>query len=91
MIAHVGGNLGDERLIERGRGRELHLDRDGIHRAVPGEHELIVGREPGEADQEGLDLGWIDVNPADDQHVVAAPGHAHHPAMGTPARARLLD
>src|SRR5712692_1009305 len=91
VIAHIPGYLGDERFIGWGRGGELHLDRHGVHGSVTGEYDLIVRGEPGKAHEKGLDLGGIDVDAADDQHVIATPGDAHHPSMGAPACAWLLD
>ena len=91
MRACVGRKLGEDCLLARHVARELHLHRHCVHRTLAGEHDLIVRRPAGKAHQHGFDLRWVNVHATDDQHVVAPAHHTHHPAMGAPARTRLLD
>ena len=73
--------------------RQLDLDRHGIERALARQHDLVVRRKPRKADQHRLDLRGIDVDAADDEHVVVAAGHAHdaHMACGRRRRARRVS
>jgi hypothetical protein len=87
---HLVGFRRAECGIIRRVGRALHLDGHGVERALAAEHDLVIGREAGEADQHRFDLGGIDVDPADDEHVVVAPGDAHDAQMGAPTGAWLV-
>ncbi len=62
----------------------------GVERALARQHDLIVRREVGQIDQHRLDLRGIDIDAADDEHVVVAPGYAHDAHMSAAAGARLV-
>src|SRR5437016_11953757 len=66
VVAQVGRHLRGERLVARSGGRELDLNRQGVHASLTGEYELIVRREPRKTDQNRLNLRRIDVDAADD-------------------------
>ena len=67
MVAHA---LGGARVVR------FDLDGELVEAAAPLDHELVVRRDVGQADEHRLDLRRIDVDAADDQHVVVAPGDA---------------
>ena len=71
-------------------GRELDLDGHRIERAFARQHDLVVRRDAREADQHRLDLRGIDVDAADDQHVVVAAGDAQDAHVAAAAGAGLV-
>src|SRR5208282_2673227 len=73
-----------------GTRRQLDLYRHGVERTFPRQYNLVVRRQPGEADQHGFHLRRIDVHPADDEHVVIATGDAHDANMAAAARTRFI-
>ena len=56
--------------------RQLDLDGHRIERAVARQDDLVVRRNPRKADQDRFHLRGIDVDPANDEHVVIASGDA---------------
>src|SRR6185369_7441752 len=90
MGGDLGSLAGTVGVKHRDVRRQLDLDRHGIKRALARQHDLIMRREVRQIDQHGLDLRRIDVDAADDEHVIVAPGHAHDADMGASTRARLM-
>jgi hypothetical protein len=74
-------------LGERRVGGDLHLHRHGVERALTGQDDLIMRRQPRKADQDRFQLRRKNVDAADDQHVVVAPSDAHDAHMGAAADA----
>ncbi len=90
VVAHLCALLSGELLAARRVGSRLHFHRQGIERSLAREYQLVVRGETGKIDEDGLDLRGIDVDAADDQHVVVTSGHAHEPHVGAAACARLV-
>jgi hypothetical protein len=66
-------------------GADLDLDVDLVERAGAGDLDEVVRRGALDPQQRLLDLGGEDVDAADDQHVVGAPGDAAHACRASPA------
>src|SRR5262252_10339914 len=87
VTLHIPRLLRACRRVARRISRALDLDRHGVERPVAREHDLIVRGKARETDQRRLDLRWIDVDAANDEHVVVAAGDPLDAHMGAPARA----
>src|SRR6266576_1718984 len=85
------GRLAQRVLLAPGQAGALALASEDqfIQGPRPLEHELVVRPYPVDGEQDALDLGGIQVDAADDEHVVAASAHRAHPGQRAPARARL--
>src|SRR5262250_1131561 len=82
----VGGEAAAAR-DQRGRGLHLDLEPRQGRRAI--DDELIVGCQLLEREQGPLDLGRIEIDAPDDEHVVRAALDAGHPRRGAAAAAGL--
>jgi hypothetical protein len=81
-VLHEGGEGGaGEAALVGARPVRPRLDAYGqlVEPVRPREHELEVRREGGHAQDQLLELGREEVDPAQDEHVVAAAGDALHP------------
>ena len=67
----------------------LAADGDLVERLRALDHELVVRRDARLGEQDVLDLGRVEVDAADDQHVVAAAADRAHARERPPARAAL--
>ena len=65
----------------RARRAGLDLDVHFVQHAAPLHHQLVVRRQLRPADHHRLELRGIDVDAADDQHVVVAPRDAQDAAV----------
>src|SRR5262245_7825426 len=63
-------------LVWREGAERLHLDRELVEAAASLDHELVMRGNALQPDQDRLDLRRINVDAADDEHVVVAPGDA---------------
>src|SRR5450759_5107571 len=70
--------------------RQLDLDGHRIERAVARQDDLVVRRNPRKADQDRFHLRGIDVDAANDEHVVVAAGDPQDTHMRAAASAGLV-
>jgi len=67
----------------------LHLDLEPRQGRCAVDDELVVGRQLVDGEQGPLDLGGIEVDALDDEHVIRTPLDARHSRRGAAAAARL--